>query len=220
MKNIDINKYRTRFPNNNDTFFENLSDIDKNLYLERVSKYYFLFLNYIIEKLNLKQFDQSLFNSDNHFIPINEENMDLYQFISSEKLKYIYIRNNIYVERLSDEELQKLDSLEYNETNQVNEFIDSTYPRVISEYDNNQKAIINFGPDSSQFYVPDSNIIIGLRINQDNISYEEKNKQNFELDFVKDYYSVLFDKTLPNGVSIIQYDEYSTKNKENKTINK
>ena len=71
------------------------------------SKYYQLYKNYkilldkyLVNKLELDVYDQSIDDTGLKFMPVKKEDMDYYQYISTMNLKYIYLRNNLYVEKL------------------------------------------------------------------------------------------------------------------------
>ena len=178
--NITILDYETRFPSFNQEYFNNLNNESKQEYLKLYLLYYNLLYKYLIPKLNLKHYDNMLLNSDNIFYQVPLENMDLYQRIGSNYLKYFYLRNNIYIERLSKEELdflkKKLLSNNNELDNETTTFIKNTYQKVILE-DANDVKNINYGPDSCDFYKPSNNIIIGVRF--DNY-YKESNESNSE----------------------------------------
>ena len=63
-------------------------DLRKSDYL----MYRKLFTQYIIEKLNLKKYDDEIAESKLNFIEVKEKQMDIYQYFSKDKLKYFYKR--------------------------------------------------------------------------------------------------------------------------------
>ena len=84
----------------------------------------YYFTKYLIKTIRLDQYDESLKNSNLSFVNIIE-NQDVYQLMNSSLLNYFYIRNNIYLDKLTNDELnflkQQLTSLNYN----INEEIET-----------------------------------------------------------------------------------------------
>lgn len=111
---ITIKDYETRFPKKNLEYFNNLNDLEKEEYLKLFQKYHTLASKYLIRKFNLIKFDNSLKNSANKFLIVKENDMDLYQFLCKDQLSYFYLRNNFYIERLNEEELEHLKNADIN----------------------------------------------------------------------------------------------------------
>ena len=63
---------------------------------------------YLEETLNLSEFDESLANSELGFVPLPEKNMGFHQKYSYFDFQFIYLRNNLPIERLDKEELDIL----------------------------------------------------------------------------------------------------------------
>ena len=85
--------------------FDFSQDINQEVYL----LYRKLFTEYIIEKTELKKYDEEIKNSNLNFIPVEEEKMDIYQYFSCDILKYFYIRNNLYLEKLDKKDINFLE---------------------------------------------------------------------------------------------------------------
>ncbi len=202
--NITILDYETRLPNSNQEYFNNLSNVSKQEYLNLYLLYYNLLYKYLIPKLNLKQYDNMLLNSDNIFYQVSLENMDLYQRIGSNYLKYFYLRNNLYIERLTKEELDFLKKKLLSNNNELDQetttFIENTYQKVMLE---NTKDItnINYGPDNYSFYKPSNNIIIGVRV-------DDLSKETIELEAIVNFYTKKL-KEFKIPCSIIIYNGFS-----------
>ena len=89
---------------------EELLSLDKNTlnmeitsdYLQEYSLYIYLLLQYLLKTTDIKKYDDLLANDKHNFIPLKQEEMDIYQKLCSSIFKYFYIRNNIYIERLSE----------------------------------------------------------------------------------------------------------------------
>ena len=217
MKKISIEQFETRFPNNNMEYFEKLSDGEKEKYVYYFSKYYNLLLLYLINKCELKTLDDSLVNSKNSFINIKEEDMDLYQYLSSEYLKFLYLRNNIYIERLNTTGLNYLNNIDLNNIKEEDmNFVKGTYQTLINE-DLQKEVKTNFGPMDSNYFADTNSVIIGLRIQDykanDGIDLDRMNKMEFELEFAKDYIEAKLEKVLPK-VTVIRYSNDGVKKNE------
>ncbi len=59
---------------------------------------------YLLEILELENYDKELSNSEMRYIPNADEDVTLVQQKDKMDLKYIYLRNELHIERLSDKE--------------------------------------------------------------------------------------------------------------------
>lgn len=207
---------------NIETQFADISKEEKKQYLERFCLYRNMFTKYIIEKINLKEYDEKIKNSNLNIKPNDLKDMDIYQYFSSELLEYFYIRNNIYLERLSLEETSFLDERIRNKNDKLDEevinYIENTYKKVIVEvYDNQQEGIVCFyGPNTARFAAPSNALIIGMRYDEfveDGLSDDEWIKQRdaqfLYINSLFDYMMVKLPEIVDMPVSIIKYNEYS-----------
>ncbi|GFI42885.1 hypothetical protein IMSAGC018_00549 [Lachnospiraceae bacterium] len=64
---------------------------------------------YLLETLDIKELDEKLRNSSLNFVCPKPENQDLYQRESSMGLRYICLRNNLYIEYLDKRQLNILE---------------------------------------------------------------------------------------------------------------
>ena len=132
-------------------------------YFEILNKYKSFFETYLKENLPLDYIDQNMKESELDFRPIKDSKKDFYQMTSTMNLTYIYLRNNLYIEKLSKEELQLLDSeTEYND--KVKDFIKNTYKKVINPYDDSK--IVFYGPENGQFIGNSNDIVLGIRYDE------------------------------------------------------
>lgn len=223
MKKITIDMYETRFPKNNSLYFNNLTDNEKKEYLNLYSTYSHYLILYLTEKLDLKKYDTRIINSTNKFKIINYDKMDLYQYLSSDYLSYLYIRNNIYIERLTNDEKKYLNSLsnsnDLNLTEEISNFISKTCLKVIlEEPDLNKNLITNYGPSEEQFAQTNA-IIIGLRYDrfylENDVIQKDWNRQDdlrqLEFDFITKYMKNSFKKITSLNVVPIIYNDSSVK---------
>ena len=97
--------FNTKVPYMNKKYFESLDNTNQENYLRLYEIYSNLLIQYFIKYYNLKEFDDVLSKDKRNFEKVSTYDMDIYQYLSSEYLNYIYLRNNIYIERLSNEEL-------------------------------------------------------------------------------------------------------------------
>ena len=221
MMAITLEDYATRFPNNNEEYFNKLSQGERDVYLECINYYYRQLIEYLNGKLELTKYDLNLSNSKNNFIPVPEDKMDIYQRLSSSLLKYLYLRNNIYIEKLSNEEILQLRNFMQQQVTisdrELYNFIESTYQKVISE--TKEVTTMNYGPENPDFFAESNSIIIGLRTDDfadsDKIENwsELHDKREFELDFFLNYLKSEFNGKLPIPVSVIRYNDFSVKKK-------
>lgn len=111
-------------------------DDNNELYIIIENLYKYLFEYYLINKVNLKLYDDEILNSNLDFgisHPSNEEKGNiLNDYIN---LKYIYILNNFFIEKLSLDDINKLKeslNIKYLKPNkELLEIINRTYKDVI-----------------------------------------------------------------------------------------
>lgn len=170
-----------------DDIIKNIIDIDfdvlneKGLYTENDLnlKFYTLYKNYKIllekylcKKLPLKECDDRMHNSGLLFIPVQKEEMDSYQLLSTLNLDYIYLRSDLYVDKLSLEDIELLVNLSVNELNNPKDelfaLIERTYRSVIDSKKNDDDVIMMncYGPDRNGFWFPSNELIFGLRYDE------------------------------------------------------
>ncbi len=206
---------------------ETLSDIEIQEYLN-LSTLYRKLLNEYIKLLGLQKYDDLLENSNLNFIKIDESEQDFYQYYNNSDLTYYYIRNNIYLNRLTIEEKNflknKLNNQDYNLDNETITFINSTFKKLIKEiHENiNEPFDTNFGPTSSRYLARNDALIIGFRYDEfnDNGMDDETFDKNYEKQ--KEYIKILnkqfedeIENKLNHPVKVIEYDENSIKKKYN-----
>lgn len=139
------------------------------------SKYFTLYRNYkvlldryLVDKLKLADYDQSIDNVGLKFIPEKPEDMDFYQYMSGMHLKYLYLRNNLYVEKLSNEDIDKILVLTDDDLSkpspEIVKLVEDTYKSVIDLSPKDDGAYMTrYGPDNDRFWFPSNELIIGLR---------------------------------------------------------
>lgn len=78
--------------------------------------YQFLAQRYILEKTKLDRIDTRMKEYEIPFIPYPAEEKDSYQVHDFMQLQYIYMRNDIHMERLSKEQIELLEEAKNNMT--------------------------------------------------------------------------------------------------------
>ena len=102
-------------------------------YFALTNKYKRLLENYLLKYLPLEQIDTNMRKDDLGFVPIKTPDLDFYQATSGMGLNYIYLRNNLYIEKLSEEALAALESMK-NEA-EAELFIKQTLKDVVYPYE-------------------------------------------------------------------------------------
>ena len=192
------------------------SDEEMKKYLLIYSVYNKLLIEFLIEKYYLKEVDKELEKRKDSFPEVPSSEKDLYQSLSEGYLKYFYLRNNIYIERLTNEQLNYLFSI-YQSNNleltpQNRQFISDTYLKLILESPNEKEININYGPDNIKYYKPSNSIIIGVRYNQfQNIHTDENTFSLLEdkLHILTNFLEYRIKKEIDIPFNIIEYNEYS-----------
>ena len=176
MKIITENELNLLKPNFRSLDIKNLSLNEKREYLILLSVYMNIFIQYLCYKFNLKYYDNLLNNSDYNFIPINENNMDIYQKFSKKYLKYFYVRNNIYIEKLNENDLEFLREIAFKSNKKNNEeivnFIERTFKKVIFEdaLRDGSQCMVFFGENSQYYSSVNDSIVIGVKYDEFNLN--------------------------------------------------
>ena len=143
-------------------------------YYTLVKNYKILLDKYLINKLPLKDMDDEIINSGLFFVPVEKDKMDFFQKFSTMKLKYLYLRNNLYVYKLSNGEIDTLVNLTNNQlskpSNKLMEFIEDTYRMVIDSkpYGEDVSSIFMkcYGIDDDEYWHKSDELIIGVRYDE------------------------------------------------------
>ena len=184
------------------------------------NKRYFTLLNHYkggLEKnlrdtLFLNLIDEKIKSSELHFIPVSSQKMDYYQATSQMGLQFIYLRSNLYIEKLSVSELDELEQLGGNTG--IKRFAAETFHKVINPWDNDH-TIMFFGPENGNFLVYSGTLVLGIRHDEfsDHLdgeafltSFLQKQMSIARLISLVEIYGL---KTLNIPVRMIQYNEVS-----------
>ncbi len=97
---------------------------------------------YLMDTLDLQELDNTLANDEIHYFPIEEAEKDVYARYSTMNLRYIYLRNNLCIERLEKEDLDTIEKAlkEGNEvvTEEMKALAARTYSIVIPVVDESE----------------------------------------------------------------------------------
>lgn len=222
FKELNFDDLNTAYPKSTNIELSSFLEDERKEYLSLYNLYRRLFSEYIIKKIDLKLFDEKIVNSELGFTPLSNEKMDIYQYFSSDELIYLYIRNNIYIEKLTKEQVkflkQRIKSKNFTLDKEAEKLIEDSYQKVIFEdlLQDGKKYNILFGPDSKSFLAPNNSIVIGFR-------YDEYNKDGLDdgawfekhisqIKFLKEIFDEMqevFNEKLPEGTKIINYNDMS-----------
>ena len=224
MKVFTEENYKNIQPNFAPFSIDEMPQDVKKTFLLLTSAYRYMLTQYLIEKIDLKKYDDLIKQNEYKFLPIDEESMDVYQWFNSEELSYLYLRNNVYLMNLSKNErkeflsMLKKDGIVY--TKEMEKFINSTYKKAIFEDIKRNPCMISFGPLTGAFMALNNSMVIGIR-------YDEFNRNGFlDGEWSKNYMSQLkyisiisnkIEKEVEDKLQIVcnvfKYNEYSVKKK-------
>lgn len=218
----NINMQYPRIVNNDlldEKKFESEDLNDK--YFNAMNLYKLFFETYLKEKLPLELIDNNLKKSDLKFVPIKEEDMDFYQITSTMGLTYIYLRNNLYIEKLSEEDIEfLLSKSEYDD--EVKGFIERTYLSVINPYSDDENLIMFYGPETEKHLCHSKDVVLGIRYNefeQGDVSDEEYQKKFLEqlrlIAQISSVVEIMSPNEFGSEVRCVQYNELSIMKKYN-----
>lgn len=215
MTEINKSLLETKIPYDNKEYFDSMSPESQESYLKLYSLYNNLLIQHLIKKYNLNLYDEMIQNSKRNFKKVDTNDMDIYQYTSSKYLNYLYIRNNIYIEKLSKEELLYLSNtkeiLDYNNE----QFIEKTYKKIILE---NEYTM--YGPDNPKYFKKPNTLVIGLRcksIDLNNDSDDELDnflsQQQYLKLFIPELSRQLNDRNL-DSIEVIEYNNSSVEKRQ------
>ncbi|MBR2712820.1 MAG: hypothetical protein IKE73_03835 [Bacilli bacterium] len=198
-----------------------LNDEDLKIY----SLYYSLLIDYLLKNSNLKKVDEDIYKCDLNFVPVKIDNMDLFQYMSSENLKYFYIRNIIHVERLTKEEKEFLlskNNLDLNDNEELESFVKNSMYKLIYEGKGKENETVFYGPFNANYMLPANSLVIGFRydeFNNDGMSDNEwdinhDKQDNKKLDFFREI-NIKNDKFKDVLVRFLEYNDFSIQKKNN-----
>ena len=215
---LTVEMFETRIPNGNANYFDGLSNEEKDRYLRLYEIYSDLLYKYMNAKLELSKYDDMIARSENGFKPVDSRLWDMYQYLARKYLKYFYIRNNLYIERLCNEDLAYLEAMigaeEGEHDDKKRDFIERTYPLVCVENPQSKGNVsVNYGSTAYRFFKPDNAFILGFRFDEYYLSegetdkewVEKNNARQFELELTEMGLNHLYKNKLAIPVCLIKY---------------
>ena len=105
-------------------------------------RFYTLYINYkillekyLLKKLSLKEMDDMISDSGLFFVAVKNDDMDMYQMMSTLNLNYIYLRNNLNVDKLSMTDIDVIVNLNDKDlskpSNMLFDLIERTFKNVL-----------------------------------------------------------------------------------------
>ncbi len=217
---INIEDFKLRFPNNSKIILDDMNKDAQDFYLSIYALYMDLFNQYIIKNTHIKDYDDIVSNDDLGYQVVADENKDIYQQFSDNFLQYFYIRNNLYLERLSNDDINLLKEKIIDENFELDEateeLVSRTFRSVIFENINGDVEhtfLTNFGPEDRKFFAYNHSLVIGVRFLMDYDDLENYfTLENNLVELCQKVENSLME-SLNMDVKVIQYNDYSIKKK-------
>ena len=184
--------------------------------------YNLLLDKYLVDKLKLNVYDKNIEDAGLMFFPEKREDMDFYQYISAMGLKYLYLRNDLYVEKLSKEIVDRLISLKTEDLakpgKEITKLIEATYKRVIDVSPESDGSYMSrYGPDGDRFWFPSNELVIGLRydmfadngLGEEDVWLENHNKQISFIAALMEEINAKGNDLLGVPVNLVLYTEFT-----------
>lgn len=126
--------------------------------------YRFLAQRYILEKTRLDRIDMRMKEYEIPFIPYPVEERDIYQKQDFMKLRYIYMRNEVHMERLTPEQIEVFETAKNHITEETAivkamTLVQNTYREVLSFSDMPDVEVELFPSISGEGNVPGDAIV-------------------------------------------------------------
>lgn len=178
---------------------------------EYVNIYNNLMMQYISKYWGLHRYEEVL--EKKGFVSVDVSSKDVYQSRARGYFNYFFIRNDLHIDRLTDQEKQYLidryKSGNFDLTLDDEEYISKNILRVLI-YSQDKSYMMLFGPDNSNYLKPANSLVIGLSYNDyydlDDPNWEElHNKRESILYFYLDALESELAKRLNVPISVIKY---------------
>ena len=220
MNIITEEMFRTIEPSSSINYYDSLLEVQKEEYLRLYSLYNHLLMKYIMKNFGLQRYDD-VFNHNHNFFKVPKEKMDIYQFRAYGFLNFYYLRNNIYIERLSEKEkkflFDKLKRLDYELDSASESFIQGTFYKVLLE--SSLQSYTIYGLNNDNFMRPSNALIFGIRnddycLDGKSFDWEKMNSERKSvLFFFNQALEQEFSTKLGVPVFVIQYNDFSVNKK-------
>ena len=160
-------------------------NIDDNIYLQVQSLYKKTLDYYILNNTSIKKYDEEVYN--NSFELLDDNKKDIYQLSSYMGLKYIYIRNFIFIEKLDDNSFNYIYSKVLNNNlemdNTLLNIVKNTYKEVIKDNYKHNKYVENtntcYGSFIPSNIVPADSLVFCIRYGNDDVELNEESIINY-----------------------------------------
>lgn len=184
MNNLE--QIKQIYPNNyNLSILQNFKLADDNLnsnFINYYSCYKYYLENNLKEELNFKSLEEELQKNSLH----PAKNVDFYKSMSLLKSNFLFLRNNIFLDRLTEEEFLTFQKI-YTEKNesQIKQFVKQTQNKVITfdiSYPNEQLVQYNIENNIS-LIIPNNALVIGLdceeQLNKEQQEFLKQKEEEF-----------------------------------------
>ncbi|MDR2569167.1 MAG: hypothetical protein LBD23_02565 [Oscillospiraceae bacterium] len=220
LNKITERDFKHLSPKNSTFSFFDISPDLKDYMLLNISLYRKLLVDYLLKITNIRLYDKQLL--EEKYLQIPTEAMDMYQYFSQNELHYIYLRNNIYIERLTDIEkdflAKKIETENFDLDEESQKMIESSFRRVIfeDELGNGEIFSSDFAPDSSTFRASNDSLVLGIRYDELNLNgmdsnawgrYHDEKMRNLYL--LSDKIENEIAQILNMPVEVFIYDDYT-----------
>lgn len=108
-------------------------DISQDEFVKLQVKYKESLEKVLMSVLNFKSIDPAMIKNGLNIPVLEIPDNNFYQKFSTLGSKYLFLRNNIHIERLTDEEIEEIFESLFNDEDLSKEFIMNTLDKVISE---------------------------------------------------------------------------------------
>lgn len=144
------------------------NDVPNEHYFRLYWIYRNLFDCFLKQTLNLTYYNRRIADSGLRFIPVKRNDMDIHQYLSTMGLSFFYLRNELYVEKLSPADIDTLLGLTawdvLNPKPATTRIIERTWKTVIdSNVEPGTIGMSRYGPDSDNFWFESDQLVIGFR---------------------------------------------------------
>lgn len=196
--------------------YEDMPENTRELYLLMYSLYSNYLTQYLMRNTDIASFDKEVQSYPDFIDPVFEGEKDVYQLLAGDSLKYLYVRNNLYLHRLTSEEMKflasKIQTGKFDYDASIESFIAKTYGKVIAEEVKTNNTLVNFGPIQDKFFAPPNALVIGFRCD-DTLDYNKVCKQQQMLGDFQQRVAQSLSQKLNHSVSVIKYNRMSVKKK-------
>lgn len=176
--------------------------------------YRFLAQRYILEKTKLDRIDRRMKEYEIPFLPRPAEERDKYQVQDFMQLQYIYMRNDVHIERLSEEQVEILEKARNHLTDETAvvkamTLVQDTYRKVLAFSDASDAEFELFPSTFGEGNVPGNAIVFIIAAAPDydelgNIKdWEKERRKNNVLSSLKTQLEPICEKALQTPVRFI-----------------